>query len=189
MNNPGVKWGIYLGIASIAVTLIMYLVNPMWMFQSKAMLFGLAVTIAFLVMAGSEKREDLGGYASFGQIFPTLFIACIISAVVSLIFNYVMMNFIDPGLIDVQKEAAMESSRWMMEKMGVDGDAMDEAMAATEEALEEQDIAGVGQVFKGLIASAVIGAIISAIMSLFLKKKNPEKRYTFKRHISFFFYI
>jgi len=174
MDNPGIKWGIYLGIASVAMTLIMYLVNPIWMFQSKAMLFGLAVTIGFLVMAGKEKRDDLGGFASFGQIFPTLFIACLISAVISVIFSFVLIKFIDPGLIDVQKEATMESTKWWMELMGVEGDAMDEALEATAEALDEQDVAGPGQMVTGLLFSAVIAAIISAIMSLFIMKKNPE---------------
>lgn len=174
MDNPGIKWGIYLGIASVAVSLILYLVNPIWMYQSPAVLAGLVITILFLVLAGKEKREDLGGYASFGQVFPTLFLVSIISAVISVIFGYILMNVIDPGLIDVQKEASMDSTRWILELMGVEGDDMDAALEATAEELDKQEFGGVKQMMTGLIAAGFFGAFISAIVSLFVKKKDPE---------------
>lgn len=175
MENPGIKWGIYLGIASIAISLIFYIINPVMMYQflPGAGTVGLIVSIVLMVLAGKEKRESLGGFASFGQIFPTPFIASVIGSVISLVFGYILVNFVDPGLIDVQKEAAMETSVWMMELMGVSGEAMDEAIAQTEAALEDQDIGGIGQTIKGLIGAVIGGAIFSAIVSLFVKKKNP----------------
>ena len=168
MENPAVKWGVYLAIASIALLLIFYLVDPALIFSANTYV-SIVVTIVMLVMACRESKMNSGGFASFGQMFQTAFLTWVIGSVIGVIFQYVLMNFIDPGLIELQKEISMEAIEKMSGLLGEEG------MEAAIESIEESNPVSAGKMAIGMVIMMIPGAIVAAIIGAIMQKKNPAE--------------
>ncbi len=168
MENPSIKWGVYLAIASIASLLLFYLINPELIFSVNSYL-GFVITIAILVFACKEVRENSGGFASFGEMFQTAFITFAIGSLIGVVFQYILMNFIDPGLIEMQKEISIEAMEKMSSFIG------EEAMEVAIEEVENSNPTSIGKMGIGYIFMLVFGAILASIIALIMKKKNPAE--------------
>lgn len=166
MENPAVKWGLYYGIASIALFLIFYLVNPSLVFSVNGII-GLVLMILFPVLACREERTNLGGFASFGDMFKVGFITLLVGAILGTVFSYVFMNFIDPGMIDLQREIATKQIESISGFMG------EEATEKAIEDIENSNPVSLGKSAMGFGVILVMAAIISAIIGAIMKKKNP----------------
>ena len=80
-----------------------------------------------------------------------------------------MYKFVDPGLIDVTKQIAMEGMEKMKGILGEEG--YEEAM----EQMETQDFApSIRQSLLGLAFSIILGFGVSAIFAAIIKRKQPE---------------
>ncbi|MEZ5045194.1 MAG: DUF4199 domain-containing protein [Saprospiraceae bacterium] len=120
------------------------------------------VMVAFIVMAVKKHREeDLGGYITFGRAFGVSFLVILALSVISAIWTYVYFAFIDPELIGKIMEGSLA-------KNGMDADQAEAMM----ENMKWMFSPGffTGTVFLG---SLFIGAIISLIVSLVMKKDAP----------------
>lgn len=167
MNDPGVKWGVYLGVASIALTLILYLFGPVVLFSWGTWL-SILLSVVFIVLACKEQREILGGYASFGKMFTTSFTTIIISSVLGVLFQIVLFKVIDPGLVDVARDLQIET----LEKWGggMSDDQMEQAVAR----IEASDPIAPSSLAMSLGFMAVGGAIVSLIVGAIMQKKDPS---------------
>ena len=166
MENPAIKWGVYLAIASIALLLIFYLVNPELIFSVNSYI-SIVVTIVILVMACKEARENSGGFASFGQMFQTAFFTWAIGSLIGVVFQYILMNFIDPGLIEIQREISIEAIEKMVGLIGEEG--VEKAI----EDVENSNPVTIGKIALGYVFMLVVGAIVAAIIGAIMQKKNP----------------
>jgi len=92
------------------------------------------------------------------------FLTYLIGNLIYVLFYYVLFNFIDPGLEEVQKELTMDA----MEKIG--GLLGEDGMEAAIEQIENQDFSfGLGKalwtfafslIFPGFVSAAIIAAIM-----------------------------
>ena len=107
-----IKWGLISAVFSI----ISQLISSMVGFGSMTLVISLlsfAVGIYIMVMAVKADRDDqLGGYASFKRVFMLTFSVIMISTIISQVFNFVYINYINPSAA----EAALEAAKAMMEK-------------------------------------------------------------------------
>ena len=158
------KWGLISAVFSI----ISQLVSGMMGFGSMTMVISLlsfAIGIYIMVLAvKADRDEQLGGYASFKRVFMLTFSVIMISTVISQIFNFVYMNYINPSAA----EAALETAKAMMEKFNMPEDALEKAM---EEA--EANLKSPMNIVKTTLGAAVIGAIVAAIFGAVMKKERP----------------
>jgi len=170
--NDTVKHGGILGIISIALTLVFYVVDYALLADWKVGLFSFAIFIGYAIYAGIGYRKEIGGFLSFGKAFQHGFLIFAISALISTIFNILLYTVIDPELPAKVTEVAVENAEKMMEGFGMSGDAMDEAMAKTRKDTEERyTIVGLAMGYVwALIGCAVFALITGAIV----KKKEPE---------------
>jgi hypothetical protein len=124
------------------------------------------VTAGALVMAVKKHRdEDLEGYIAFGKAFGLGMLTVVVIAVISAVWTFVYISFIDPEMIDVMKEAA----RGQMESQGMSGEQLEQAMAMNAKFMNPAMItvfALLGSMFFGLIISLVVAAVM---------KKQPSQ--------------
>lgn len=170
--NDTIKHGGILGIISIALTLVFYVVDYALLADWKVGLISFAVFIGYAIYAGIGYRKEIGGYLSFGKAFQHGFLIFAISALISTVFSILLYTVIDPELPAKVTDVAVENAEKMMEGFGLSGDAMDEAMAKTRKDTEERyTIAGLAMGYVwALIGCAVFALITGAIV----KKKEPE---------------
>lgn len=170
MNQNAIRYGGFMGLALVLVNLLFYLISVS-VFFSYAGFVGFIVYVGFMVKAGLDERTELGGFMTFGEAFKTTFQVFVIGSLIYWVFYYIMFNLIDPSLADTLKQITMEG----MEKVaGFLGEEIYDEMMAQ---IEEQDFhITIGRAFQSFITGLIVpGAIFSLIISLFIKKKNPDE--------------
>ncbi len=173
MNNIQpiwLKYGIIYGILAIVISLISYYTTFLnsWI-QG---ILGFAIMIFFMLMAGKEQRETQGGYIKYLDAFKVTFLSAFLGTVISVFFSIIMINLIDPSLADKLSEFAIEQTRTTMEKIGTPSDKIEEAVESMEESLPNS-FSPYNQLLALLMSSFFI-AIISALVSLFIRRENQN---------------
>ena len=127
---------------------------------------GYLITGFFMWKAATAERSDNGGGLSFGNAFKTSFIVWLIASLLSILFMYVLINFIDTSLLDVILQTQKDAMNQMSGLLG------EEATAAAMAEIESQGASfGVGTVALGWIMGLVFpGAIIALIIAAIVKR-------------------
>ena len=162
--KPALIYGAIMGFVSVFLSLVFYFIGMAtenwtnWV----NMLIGLILLIYLMLQ---YRKEYLGGYASFGQIFLMVLVSAgIISVIISAIYSYLLFTVIDPGLLDQVKIAAEEkilSNSRIPESMY--DDILDKMEKRTTVAY---------MVKMQLIGGPIINAIIGLIVAAFIKKEK-----------------
>lgn len=169
MDNTAVKNGILSGIVGIIYSMILYFIDPGMMVGSMAYL-GFLIPIIFMVLAAREEKAKNEGFLSFGEGLKVTILTVAIGMLLTSIFSYVLMNFIDPGMVDVIKEQAIAQAESMADMFGAD-EAGKEAMM---ESIEDQDFAPtiLTSIMNFLVILIFPFFFIALIISAIVKKEN-----------------
>lgn len=169
MENPSIKYGLYIGLANAVITLLAYFINPEWMFGFTLQIALIIFNIVLMVMAVNEYRDANEGYILFKEGFKAAWLTFIIGVTIVNIFSYLLYNYIDPGLIDVAKEKTMEAIEKMGSFMGED------AMEASLEEIANSNPFGLPKVLLGILISFIFpGAVLAAIIAAVKVRKRSE---------------
>lgn len=168
MNSIVIKNGLLASGAAIVIGLVVYLASPKGVFTWGSWLT-LVPLIYFMVNAVKETRDGYGGYITLRQAFAPAWITYLIYAVISSIFTFVLMNYIDPDMITMAKEISIEAFEKMSGLLG------EEAVQAAIEEIENKNPFSFSQILINTAGSLVFpGALVALIIAAILKKKNPE---------------
>lgn len=173
ITKLSVKNGLLIGLITIVVSLCLHFIDPLMMYTSTwVAILSFVIVIVLLVVVGISTRKELGGYWTFGEAFKSFLIIALILAVLTTLYNIVLMTLIDPDLPARAGAVVEESQRQMMEKFGMSQDQIDEAMAKSGSMEDRLKIT-----FKNVITSFGVGlaiyAVIGLILAAILKKKEP----------------
>lgn len=156
--------GIYMGIAQIALSLLLYLLglNQESFAQYISYALMIALTTVF-VLLWRNKYND--GFISYSSAFGNGFLTILFGAILSGIYTYIFFEFIAPDEL-VQ----------MLEK--VENDMYDKGMAENEVEMAMSWTRAMMSTWSMPLwvigGSAFWGAIISAILAIFIKKEPKE---------------
>ena len=161
--KPALIYGAIVGFVGILIGLVFYFLNmstDSWT-GYVTMAIGIAILVYCLV---SYRKEYLGGFASFKQIFLMALVIGVISSIISAVYTYVLYTVIDPGLLDklriVAEEKIMNTPR-IPESMYDDlFEKMEERLTATR------------MLTMALIWGPIVNAIIGLIIAAFVKKEE-----------------
>ncbi len=168
-ENESVKWGLYLGLASVALTLGCYIIDIALLAKWWLGLTILFATVAVMVLGALARRKQLGGYISFGESVVSMMTVVAIYAFISFVFSYVLYNFIDPSLPQTVKQVTLDETQKMFESMGVDEATMEQGL----QNIEQQDFSQtIGKTLQGFGIALIVGLFFSLICSLFIKKEK-----------------
>ncbi|MEM9671283.1 MAG: DUF4199 domain-containing protein [Cyclobacteriaceae bacterium] len=168
--SHNLKYGLFLGFISIALTLSIVMIDPTLMVATWFQILSLLINIAIMVIAGIELRKQQGGYLSFKNAFVSTLIIIAIGSAISTVYSIIQFNVIDPSLKETISESVINRTVGMLENFGADDQVIDEAVAN----LEGQDTFGTQTLLMGYLYSLVGGAIIALIIAAIVKKKEPE---------------
>ena len=166
--NNGLIWA----AINIALFLIVYYVKPdllaSFVWQLVQLVIGLGLAIYFCF----DLRKKDGGYWTFKQALSNIFIMFIVPALIVYFFTIIFGKYLEPDYAVQMKTIMLNTTSQMYEKIGMDQDQIDEAMAINEEAFEKQFNPGIGELLIGL-GSIVIMYFIGALIFGALFKKDP----------------
>lgn len=172
-SSSAIKNGLILGLIGIIITMLAYVIDLNLLTSMWFGLVMLVLAIVVLAVFGNKYRdEQLEGFISFGDAFKYIFIAALISMIVSGVFQILLYNVIDPELPEIITEQALKSTEEFMEKLGTPAEDIDEAMKKAENDLDGKFTT------TGILSGSWVWLIISAIYALIvgaiIKKKRPE---------------
>jgi hypothetical protein len=167
------KSGLIIGVVSIVVFIILYVadIKPVGLMMPFLIgIISLAINIVVLVILFKKYRTEIGGFISFRDAFLYCFIALAVSALISTIFTFLFIHFIEPEYY----KNLMEAQKTYMENY-LSGKVSDEKLAETLDGIDEQaaKMGSLSSTLKnfliGVVFSGIIALIVGAIM-----KKNPD---------------
>jgi hypothetical protein len=159
-------YGCYTGIALIALTLILYVTN---LYMNNVLQYAsfLIMFIGMALGAIQYRKVQLKGFMTYGQSFSVNFLIGLFASIISIIFFFFYVKYINPGIID---EILAQARTKIEAKSGnMSSEQIDQALAMTEKFMSP-----VGMVLFGFFGSAFWAAIFSLVISIFLKKKDPN---------------
>jgi hypothetical protein len=159
-------YGCYTGLALIAFSLILYVAN---LYMNDVLkYFSLVFMIAGMVIGAIQYRKvQLNGFMTYGQSFSVNFLIGLFASILSTVFFFFYVKYINTGFI----QELLELTRQKMEaKAGtMSQEQIDQAMAMTEKFMTP-----VWMVIWGFLGSAFWAAVFSLVISIFLKKNDPN---------------
>ncbi len=157
------NYGLILGGISLVFGILLYTQDLHTSQSPGIMIFGLALAAAvtFLGIQGFKKAN--GGYLTLGEALKIGAGIALIAAIVSILYNYVLVNFMDPDapakIMDARLGPALESGE------------------ITQEQFDLQKEQSIQYWWMGypviLIINILIGLVLGLISGLILKKAKP----------------
>ncbi len=168
-NSLGIHtliYGVCTGLALIVFTLIMYVSN---LYMNKTLGYlSFLIMIAGMVIGSIQYRKvQLKGYMTYGQAFSVNFLIGLFATIVSVIFFFFYIRYINTGMIDellAQARISIEAKAGSMSE-----DQIDKAMSMT-----ERFMTPVWMVVLGFLGNAFWAAVFSLVIAIFLRKNDPN---------------
>jgi hypothetical protein len=168
-NNSGkaiiLNYGLILGGIAILISLVQYSLGehlspkPIYGFIS----FGLMIVATILGIKKMKSENE--GYISFGEAVKIGVGIAVVSAIISIIYNLIFMNFIEPDFID---QMLLKQEETMFDN-GMNEKQIEAAMGMANKMKGPFISSAIG-----IVASAFFGFVISAITGAILKKSKEE---------------
>jgi hypothetical protein len=137
-----------------------------WGMSVMFMVIGLAIGIILFIQTGKMQRKEMGGYIDIKQAFQAIFVAALIAVILSVVYDYIYMKFLDPGMSERIREATMAT----MEKWGAPQESIDQF----EKSMDAQESLKLSKQFMGLLTAIIFNGILSFICAAVVKKNKSE---------------
>ena len=169
VSNPILQYGLLSALIGILLFLGLYLGDTK-LFTSPLAFLGYVIPIVFAVLACLKQKKNQNGYLKFGEALKTSFGVFVISSLVSSLFSYIMMNYIDVEFAAAIKEYSMEMTENLMKKFGASQDQIDEAIKKA----SEKDQFSLSSILLGFALGCILWFIFSLIISLIVRKEKKD---------------
>ncbi|MCI4442319.1 MAG: DUF4199 domain-containing protein, partial [Lentimicrobium sp.] len=134
-------------------------------------LISISFYIIIAVVLLSKTKKELKGIFPFKEAFTTYFISAVIGILISVVFNIILFNFIDPSAKESIKELTIKYAVEMMQKFGTPSSAINEAVKK----LQENDQFSIVELLKGSVFSIVFSALFGLLLALIFKSKPTQE--------------
>ena len=171
IKKNGISYGIITGVVSALITTLIYSID-LKLFTSMWVGFAsIAIYIVIGVILLSKTKKELKGIFPFKDAFTTYFISAVVGILISVVFNIILFNFIDPSAKETIKELSIKYAVEMMQKFNTPTSAINEAVKK----LQENDQFSVIELLKGSIFSIVFSALFGLLLALIFKSKPTQE--------------
>jgi len=162
--KPALIYGAIIGVVTVFVSLVFYflgMTSDRW-----TNWVGSLITLVLLIYLMIQYRKEyLGGYASFGQIFVMVLVSAgIVAVIINTVYTYLLFTVIDPGLLEQMRVMAEER---IMNNPRIPESMYDDMFERMEKTFQVPRM-----IRLGLIGGVAINVILGLIIAAFLKKEE-----------------
>lgn len=164
---PSLINGIYLGLTLVVFSLLMFLLDVDR--ESWINYISYVIMAAGLYMAIVNYRDKLsGGFIEYGKAFSAGFYTGLIASLITTIFTYIYVQYIDPGLIEEilvkAEESMLESNPEMSDEQ------LSQALSMTKSLVASPMMMAIWSFLFNVIAAT----LLSLIIAIFAKRENQQ---------------
>ena len=160
------NFGLLLGGVSVIFTFILYTMDMHYQGGISILVVSLILSLAAIILGLIQFKKANNGFMSFGEALKIGVGICLIGGIVSILFNQVLVNFIDP---DTMTKAMDYARAQLQETTNMTSDQIDSQLE-----MQQKFSTPVMQIAFGLLFSLFFGFVLTLIPALVLKKSQPE---------------
>jgi len=170
VKKNGITFGLISGIVSVLITTLIYTFNIKLFTSFWTGLISILFYIVISVVLLLKTKKELNGIFPFKQAFTTYFISAVVGILISLIFNIVLFNYIDPSAKETVKEMSIKYAVEMMQKYNAPSEAINKAITD----MKANDQFSILQLLKGSIFTIAFSAVFGLILAAIFKSKSTN---------------
>jgi hypothetical protein len=171
IKKNGISYGIITGVVGALITATIYAIDlklfTAWWVTVLTISFYIIIAIVLL----TKTKKELKGIFSFKDAFTTYFISAVIGILISVVFNIILFNFIDPSAKESIKEISIKYAVEMMQKFNAPSSAINEAVKK----MQENDQFSIFELLKGSAFSIVFSSLFGLLLALIFKSKPSQE--------------
>jgi len=171
IKKNGISFGIITGVVSALITAAIYAIDLNLFVKWWLGIIIILVYIAIGIVLLSKTKKELKGIYSFKEAFTTYFISAIIGILISVGFNILLFNVIDPSAKDTLNEIFIKSTAETLQKFGTPASAINE----TVKKMQENNPYSTFELLKGSIFSIAGSALFGLLLALIFKSKPSQE--------------
>lgn len=160
------NFGLLLGGISVIFTFILYTMDMHYQGGVSVLVVSLVLSLAAIILGLTQFKKANNGFMSFGQALKIGVGICLIGGIVSILFNQIIVNVIDP---DTMTKAMDYARAQLQETTNMTTDQIDQQLE-----MQQKFSTPVMQIAFGLLFSLFFGFVLTLIPALVLKKSQPE---------------
>jgi disulfide bond formation protein DsbB len=163
------KMGLLIALVKIIISTVSYqFFLGSWGMTMFLSFLSFAAGVVLLCVTGIQQRKARGGFINIREAFQSIFVAVLVLATLTFLYDIIYMTYIDPGMVDRIKESSIAFA----EKMGAGQEKLDEMAESFE--TQSLDKMSIGKQFLSFLSTVVWYSIIGFICAAIIKKKKPE---------------
>src|SRR6056297_1025391 len=159
------NYGLLLGIISVVFAVMLYTQKMHYETSTAVIVISIVILAAITFVAVNAFKKANDGYLTITEALKVAVGVALIGAIITLIYQFVLTNFIEPDFMDkameLAKPKAMEQNPNMTEEQWEQGVEMQKSFAWIQYPVI-------------LIMNCVIGLVLGLITGLILKKSKAE---------------
>lgn len=168
IRKNGITFGIITGLVSVLTTTLIYTIDlklfTSWWIGILSILIYISIGVYLLM----KTKKELKGIFPFKEAFTTYFISAVIGILISMVFNIILFNFIDPAAKDTIKELTIKYAVEMMQKFNAPAASINQAIKD----MQANDQFAPMQLLKGSFFSIAFSAVFGLILAAIFKSKS-----------------
>lgn len=162
-NKTAIQFGIILGIVSVLISVIIYALGMAYDQDWKTGMIGF-LAMSIIIFLGIKKYKEFNdGFLTLGEAIKTGITIALIGGIISVVYSYLFMNFIEPDFVLNTMAGAEEK---MLERNpNLTDEQIEQALSISKKMMSPGVMSAIG-----IVWSLFLGLIISLVSGLILKK-------------------
>ncbi|POY41135.1 DUF4199 domain-containing protein [Flavobacterium alvei] len=171
IKKNGISFGIITGVVSALLTTAIYSIDLNLFTKWWLGILMIIVYIIIGIVLLSKTKKELKGIFSFKEAFTTYFISAVIGILISVAFNILLFNVIDPSVKETLNEIVIKYTAETMQKFGAPSAAINEAIKK----MQENNPYSTIELLKGSVFSIVGSSLFGLLLALIFKSKPSQE--------------
>jgi hypothetical protein len=161
-------YGLLTAAISIVFSVLTYILDVP--FKSPVMYFSVVILLAGIIYGTFQYRNIyLAGYIDFGKAFVSGFLIVLVASLITSIYTYIFFTLIDPAFHEKIVQQSLEEAEAKMAEKGLSADQMESAFS-----VQRKFMSPLVMTIFSFLGSLVMGAILSLIAAVFIKKVDKS---------------
>lgn len=170
LRKNSLNFGLFLGVFLLIMTTLIYSIDISLFTSSWIGMVNVIIITGFGVFSATKHKKNIGGFATFKEVFSSFFITVALGFFISTLFSILLFNVIDTNAKAIITENIIKYSVEMMEKFGTKASDINKMI---DEMQKSDSFGALGQL-KGFAFNLIIYSIIGLITALIIKRDRPQ---------------
>lgn len=168
IQKNGINFGIATGVISILTTTLIYVIDLKLFVSWWIGIVSILIYLILGIVLMSKTKKEIQGQFVFKDAFTTYVIYAVIGISISVFFNIILFNYVDPAAKETIKDLTMKMMVTMMNKFGAPAASINEALKG----LKENDQFSIGNLIKGGLTSILVSSVFGVLLAAIFKTKT-----------------